>query len=82
MGVIIKGHTVTVTGPLARAIAKAAKERGVTPQEEILSTLNEFTKRRPKPGELCATCADYQGCKIGRDAAEYCGGFKPRVTKQ
>jgi len=78
MGVTIKGNKITVSGPLAKAIAKAAKERGVTIQEELLVTLNEFLKRRPKPGELCATCAGYDGCKIGRDAAEYCGGFKAK----
>ena len=78
MGVTFKGNTVTVTGPLARAIAKVAKERGVTPQEEILATLNGFVKRRPKPGELCVTCASYGGCEIGQNAAEYCGGFKAK----
>lgn len=32
----------------------------------------------PKPGTLCKTCGAYENCNIGRDASQYCGGYKKK----
>jgi len=31
--------------------------------------------RRPRPGALCKTCAEYDKCNM-RDASEHCGAYK------
>jgi hypothetical protein len=35
---------------------------------------------KPKPGELCKTCGAAKECSIGRDAAEFCGGFIQKTS--
>lgn len=33
--------------------------------------------KRPRPGTLCKTCAEYDKCDM-RDASEYCGAYNKK----
>ncbi len=43
--------------------------------EALQFLMDKYSGRRVKPGTLCKTCADYDDCKIGRDASEFCAGY-------
>lgn len=62
-----------------RRLMRIKDQRGLKSIDETMNLLLDITLgRTPKPGTLCKTCAGYDDCKIGRDASQFCGGYKKK----
>ena len=62
-----------------KRLMRIKDQRGLKSIDETMNLLLDVTLgRTPKPGTLCKTCGNYDTCDIGRDASEFCGGYKKK----
>ncbi len=61
-------------------LTKLMEEKGLKSLEDVILLLLDYAQEElPPPGTLCKTCGAYDDCTIGRDASEYCAGYKKQA---